>query len=83
MMLRRFGPVFSGSGVLGCGPDLCRRAMAHGQSLDETVVYCREDSAGAADDYPNAHAWNVEQAYAEMGGVCRLGRWGWEKEWMS
>ncbi len=57
-------------------------AMAHGQSLDETVVYCRGIRLAQPDDYPNAHAWNVEQAYAEMGGVS-VGPMGWEKEWMS
>ena len=58
------------------------QGMACGRSLDETVVYCRGIRPAQPDDYPNAHTWNVEQAYAEMGGAS-VEPIGWEKEWMS
>jgi glyoxylase-like metal-dependent hydrolase (beta-lactamase superfamily II) len=57
-------------------------AMAQGKSLDETVIYCRGTRLAQPDEYPNAHVWNVEQAFVEMGGAS-VGPVGWEKEWIS
>lgn len=57
-------------------------AVTQGMALEETVVYCRGLGFAQPDDYPNAHAWNIEHAFAEAGGLT-LGPVGWEKEWIS
>jgi hydroxyacylglutathione hydrolase len=60
------------------------RAVARGASLSETTELCQRVSFTQPDDYPNAHRWNVEQAYLEAGGQVdeATGPLGWEQDWL-
>ena len=59
-------------------------AVARGASLSETTELCEAISFTQPDDYPNAHRWNVEQAYLEAGGQVdeATGPIGWEQDWL-
>lgn len=61
-----------------------KQAVAQGALLDETVMVCSKIPFSQPDDYPNAHIWNIEQAYVEAGGrIDYLGRLvGWEQDWV-
>lgn len=60
------------------------RAVGRGASLTETVALCRPVPFNQPDAYPNAHTWNIEQAYLEAGGqvVAADGPIGWEQDWL-
>jgi hydroxyacylglutathione hydrolase len=59
-------------------------AVAQGASLAETVERCQHIHFIQPDDYPNAHRWNIEQAYLESGGQVQDAAWprGWEQDWL-
>ncbi|MCU0519604.1 MAG: MBL fold metallo-hydrolase [Anaerolineae bacterium] len=57
-------------------------AVADGASLIETVTRCSEVQFAQPDTYPNAHLWNIEQAYSEMGGRAP-GVVGWAQDWLT
>lgn len=63
--------------VEGCAAE----AYARGASLAEAVVHCEHISFAQPDSYPNAHRWNIEQAFVEMGGRVQ-GCVGWEQDWL-
>ncbi len=56
-------------------------AVTRGASLDETLAHCETIPFVQPDSYPNAHRWNIEQAFVEMGGRVE-GPAGWEKDWL-
>jgi glyoxylase-like metal-dependent hydrolase (beta-lactamase superfamily II) len=58
------------------------RQVAQGMSRDETVRACRDVTFVQPDSYPNAHVWNVESAYVDLGGMAAEGLSGWEKDWL-
>ena len=58
------------------------QAVSHGISLGETVTRCSEVQFVQPDNYPNAHRWNIEQAYGEMVGSVR-GVIGWAQDWLT
>jgi hydroxyacylglutathione hydrolase len=59
-------------------------AVARGASPAETVQVCEHISFAQPDGYPNAHRWNIEQAYLEAGGSLEdgSGPMGWEQDWL-
>ena len=57
-------------------------AVAVGQTLAETVDVCAEMPLPRPCDDPTPHTWNVESAYAELGGQVE-GPVGWEREWSA
>jgi glyoxylase-like metal-dependent hydrolase (beta-lactamase superfamily II) len=57
-------------------------AVAAGQTLAETVEACGEMPLPCPCDDPTPHSWNVESAYAELGGQVE-GLVGWEREWSA
>jgi hydroxyacylglutathione hydrolase len=59
-------------------------AVARGASIAETVAACEPVSFAQPDEYPNAHRWNIEQAYLEAGGHVDkdAGPSGWEQDWL-
>ncbi|HQE92936.1 MAG TPA: MBL fold metallo-hydrolase [Anaerolineae bacterium] len=57
-------------------------AVAAGQTLAETVVACAAMPLPRPANDPTPHTWNVESAYAELGG-CVEEPVGWEREWSA
>ena len=57
-------------------------AVAVGQTLAETVDVCAEMPLPRPCDDLTPHTWNVESAYAEIGGQVE-GPVGWEREWSA
>ncbi|MBN2391741.1 MAG: MBL fold metallo-hydrolase [Anaerolineae bacterium] len=57
-------------------------AVAAGQMLAETVAACSDMLLPCPCDDPTPHTWNVESAYAELGGQVE-GPVGWEREWST
>ncbi len=57
-------------------------AVAAGQTLAETVAACADMPLPRPCDDPTPHTWNVESAYAELGGPVE-GPVGWEREWSA
>jgi hypothetical protein len=57
-------------------------AVAAGQTLAETVDACGEMPLPCSCEDPTPHTWNVESAYAELGGQVE-GPVGWEREWSA
>jgi glyoxylase-like metal-dependent hydrolase (beta-lactamase superfamily II) len=57
-------------------------AVAAGQTLAETVAACVDMQLPYLCDDPTPHTWNVESAYAELGGQVE-GPVGWEREWSA
>lgn len=57
-------------------------AVAAGQTLAETVATCADMPLPRPCDDPTPHTWNVESAYAELGGPVE-GAVGWEREWSA
>ncbi len=57
-------------------------ALAAGHTLAETVAACNDMPLPCPCDDPTPHTWNVESAYAELGG-CTEGAVGWEREWSA
>ncbi len=55
-------------------------AVAMGQTLAETIAACADMPLPCPCDDPTPHIWNVESAYAELGGPVE-GAVGWEREW--
>lgn len=64
--------------VKGCAA----QAVAGGASLEDTLALCGGIGFAQPDGYPNAHRWNIEQAYVEMGGIA-MGVVGWEQDWAT
>lgn len=58
------------------------QAVAGGLALGEAVVLCGKIGFAQPDDYPNAHRWNIEQAYVELGGIAPDVA-GWEQDWFT
>ncbi len=58
------------------------RAIAAGQTLAETVAACSDMPLPCLCDDPAPHTWNVESAYAELGGRVE-GLVGWKREWTA
>lgn len=56
-------------------------AVDQGASLCETVARCSDIGFVQPDSYPNAHRWNIEQAYLEVGGIAS-GTVGWAQDWL-
>jgi len=56
-------------------------AVGQGASLSETVARCGDIGFVQPDNYPNAHRWNIEQAYLEV-GVSASGTIGWAQDWL-
>lgn len=57
-------------------------AVAAGQTLAETVAACADMPLPCLCDDSTPHTWNVESAYAELGGPVE-GAVGWEREWSA
>lgn len=57
-------------------------AVAAGQTLAGTVATCADIPMPCPCDDLTSHTWNVESAYAELGGQVE-GLVGWEREWSS
>ncbi len=57
-------------------------AVAAGQTLEETIAACADMPMPRPCDDPTPHMWNVESAYAELGGHVE-GLVGWEREWTT
>ncbi|MGC9397313.1 MAG: MBL fold metallo-hydrolase [Anaerolineae bacterium] len=57
-------------------------AVTAGQTLAETVAVCAGMSLPCPCDDLTPHTWNVESAYAELGGHVE-GPVGWEREWSA
>jgi hydroxyacylglutathione hydrolase len=59
-------------------------AVARGASLDETITACAHLPSAQPDEYPNAHKWNIEQAYLEAGGRTEETKTpaGWDQDWL-
>jgi len=57
-------------------------AVTAGQTLAETVAACADMPLPCPCDDPTPHTWNVESAYAELGGLAE-GAVGWEREWSA
>ncbi len=60
------------------------QAVARGATLTESVKACEHIRFTQPDEYPNAHRWNIEQAYLEAGGEVEgdAGLIGWEQDWL-
>lgn len=56
------------------------RAVDAGQSLHAAVSACADMTFREPEVNATAHQWNVESAYAELGGHVE-GRVGWDQEW--
>jgi glyoxylase-like metal-dependent hydrolase (beta-lactamase superfamily II) len=57
-------------------------AVTAGHTLTETVAACSDVPLPCPCVGPTPHTWNVETAYAELGGPVE-GLVGWEREWMT
>lgn len=57
-------------------------AVAAGRTLAETAAACADMPMPCSCDDPTPHTWNIESAYAELGG-CIEGAVGWEREWSA
>ncbi len=57
-------------------------AVAAGRTLAETAAACSDVPLPCPCDDPTPHMWNVESAYAELGGQVE-GLVGWEREWST
>lgn len=57
-------------------------AVAAGQTLEETIAACADMPLPCPCKDPTPHTWNVESAYAELGGHVE-GPVGWEREWSA
>jgi glyoxylase-like metal-dependent hydrolase (beta-lactamase superfamily II) len=51
-------------------------------SLQDVLSACRNVKFVQPDNYPNAHVWNIESAYAAFVGWDGDGPIGWEKDWL-
>jgi glyoxylase-like metal-dependent hydrolase (beta-lactamase superfamily II) len=53
-----------------------------GYGYAQTVKACIAEPFSQKDEYPNAHRWNIENAYLRLGGIS--GKMiGWVNEWQS
>jgi glyoxylase-like metal-dependent hydrolase (beta-lactamase superfamily II) len=60
-----------------------RAALASGADLASTLDACECVPFAQPDTYPNAHRWNIEQAYLELGGEpLRDSPVGWAQDWL-
>lgn len=55
-------------------------AVHKGATLEETVKLCRDIPIRNPQDNMQAHVWNIESAYKELGGMPSIKPVGWEKE---
>lgn len=60
--------------------DCAAKAVEQGAELAETLDCCVSIPFAQPDSYPNAHRWNIEQAYLEAGGKV-TGIAGWAQDW--
>jgi len=60
--------------------DCVGEALAAGADLPETRQRCAGIRFAQPDTYPNAHRWNIEQAYLELGGEAGPNV-GWAQDW--
>ena len=56
------------------------KAVHEGASMEGTVSLCRDIPIRFPEDNLQAHEWNVESAYKELGGMSSIKPVGWEKE---
>ena len=57
-------------------------AVTAGQTMAETVDVCADMQLPCPCEDPTPHTWNVESAYAELGGLVEEPV-GWEREWSA
>ena len=63
--------------------DQAQASIFAGCSMLETVERCSGINYRFPAENENAHRWNTESAYVELGGEARVGPVGWQKEWLQ
>ncbi len=57
-------------------------AVQTGMTREETLAHCATITGAEREDCAGPHRWNVESAYAELGGAPDE-KAGWEQEWQQ